>query len=291
MTVLSIRARWLVIAAALTGAGLAGCVAFEPAVQSPVEELTERPYVAILPIGFDLDITKLSYVKSVEDTLSPEEESQQLADVLAEIQQEARWLLLSRLAAGQGFRFVPLEETDVVAKELALKPGVLPDPDQIKEFKRRLGADLVIVVSILDYGKVRWQWLAAGMFADILWETAVIGVATSWNPGIILGNVGFELLTSTPLWFGGGYLFGVSMRPVRVEARAYETVQGWPIWQAMEESIYAWGALKAFPEPLRDKKELQLHLNMAEIMESLGDGLTKEAYVASRWRPRQEAPH
>ncbi len=283
--------RLVLVACWLVATVLTGCVAFEPAVQSPVRELNERPDVALLPIGFDLEITKLSYVKSVEDTLPPEEESKQLAEALSEIQQEARWLLLSRLAAGQGFRFVPLEETDAVAKELALKPGVLPDPDQVKEFRRRLGADLVIVVTILDYGKVRWPWLAAGMFADILWETAVIGVASSWNPGIILGNVGFELLTSTPLWFGGGYFFGVAMRPVRVEARAFETVQGWPIWQAMEESVYARGALKAFPEPLRDKKELQLHLNMAEIMESLGDSLTKEAYVASRWRPRPEAPH
>ncbi len=52
------------------------------------------------------------------------------------------------------------------------------------------------------------------MFADISWETAAIGIATVWNPGIILGNVGFELLTSTPLWFGGGYVFGVALRHV-----------------------------------------------------------------------------
>jgi len=43
------------------------------------------------------------------------------------------------------------------------------------------------------------------------------------------------------LWFGGGYLFGVAMRPVRVEARAFETFQGYPIWQAMDESAYAGG--------------------------------------------------
>jgi hypothetical protein len=151
-----------------------------------------------------------------------------------------------------------------------------------------LGVDLVLAVSILDYGKIRWQWLAAGMFADITWETIVIGLTTAWNPGIILGNVGFELLTSTPLWFGGGYLFGIAMRPVRVEARAYETVQGWPIWQAMEESVYAWGALKLFPETLRARKELQLQLNVAEIMESLGDSLTHEEYRASRWKARRE---
>ena len=259
-----------------------GCVAFDPAVQSTVEDLNERPSVAILPFGFDLEITKLSEVKSGDETLTPEAESKQLAETLREIQLEARWLLLSRLAAGRGFQFVPPEQTDALAEELQLKPGVLPNPEQLTEFRRRLGADLVVAGSILDYGKVRWQWSTAGMFADISWETVAIGVATAWNPGIILGNVGYELLTSTPLWFGGGYLFGVAMRPVRVEARAFETFQGYPIWQAMDESAYAWGALKTLPEAVREKKETQLELNLAEIMESLGDDLTKQEFMASR---------
>jgi len=269
-----------------------GCVAFDPAVQSTVEDLNERPSVAILPFGFDLEVTKLSEVKSGDETLTPEAESKQLAETLREIQREARWLLLSRLAAGQGFQFVPPEQTDALAEELQLKPGVLPNPEQLTEFRLRLGADLVVAGSILDYGKVRWQWSTAGMFADISWETVAIGVATAWNPGIILGNVGYELLTSTPLWFGGGYLFGVAMRPVRVEARAFETFQGYPIWQAMDESAYAWGALKTLPEAVREKKETQLELNLAEIMESLGDDLTKQAFMASRLRepPTQARP-
>lgn len=270
----------------MVGTTLMGCVSFDPAVQSNVEDLNERPLVAILRFGFDLEITKLSTVKTVEGTLSPEDEATQLAETLREIQQEARWLLLSRLAAGQGLRFVSIEQTDALADALQLTPGVIPTVEQRLEFRRRLGADLVIGGSILDYGKVRWQWLAAGMFADISWETVAIGLATAWNPGIILGNVGFELLTSTPLWFGGGYLFGVALRPVRVEARAFETMQGYPIWQSMEESIYAWGALKMLPEEVRGKKEAQLVLNLAEVMESLGDSLIKEDYLASRLRGR-----
>ena len=272
----------------IVGTVLTGCVAFEPAPQSKVEELNERPHVAILPFGFDLEITQLSAVKTVDGTLSSDDESRQLADALREIQQQARWLLLSRLATGQGFWFIPTEQTDALAEELGLKPGDLPNAEQLAEFRRRLGADLVVAGSILDYGKIRWQWMAGGMFADMSWETAAIGVATAWNPGIILGNVGFELVTSTPLWFGGGYVFGVAMRPVRVEARAFETSHGYPIWQTMEESAYAWGALKQLPEGVRDKKEVQLELNMAEIMESLGDSLTKQAFVASGLRGQPE---
>ncbi len=284
----SIDFRLSAFACWIVGMVLTGCVAFEPAAQSKVEDLHERPAVAILPFGFELEITELSAVKTVDGTLSPEDAATQLADALREIQQEARWLLLSRLATSQGFWVVPPEETDALAEELQLKPGVLPTAEQLAEFRRRLRADLVVAGSILDYGKIRWQWMAAGMFADMSWETAAIGVATAWNPGIILGNVGYELLTSTPLWFGGGYLFGVAMRPVRVEARAFETSTGYPVWQAMEESAYAWGALKHLPETVREKKEVQLQLNMAEIMESLGDSLTQQAFLASRWREQPE---
>jgi hypothetical protein len=35
---------------------------------------------------------------------------------------------------------------------------------------------------------------------------------------------------------GGGYVFGVALHPVRVEARASETVHGYSIWQAMDQS-------------------------------------------------------
>ena len=274
----------VLFASCLVNMVLTGCVAFDPAVQSTVEDLNERPTVAVLPFGFDLEITKLSAVKTVDETLPPEDETKQVAETLREIQQEARWLLLSRLSAGQGFQFISSDQTDALAEELELRPGVLPTAEQLTEFRRRVGADLVITGSILDYGKIRWQWLAAGMFADISWETIAIGVATAWNPGIILGNMGYELLTSTPLWFGGGYLFGVAMRPVRVETRAFETVQGYPIWQAMDESAYAWEALKTLPEEIRGKKEVQLLLNLAEIMESLGDDLTKQGFIASHLR-------
>jgi hypothetical protein len=130
------------VASGLVGIVLTGCVAFDPAVQSQVEDLNERPYVAILPFGFDLEITKLSAVKTLDRTLSPEEESTQLAEALRQIQQKTRWLLLSRLAAGQGFRMVPLAYTDALAEELQLKPGVLPNAEQLAEFRRRLGAGL-----------------------------------------------------------------------------------------------------------------------------------------------------
>ncbi|MBS0166233.1 MAG: hypothetical protein JSR29_09135 [Nitrospira sp.] len=263
---------------------LAGCVAFDPAPQSKLENFNERPTVAILPFAFDIEITRLSTVKSVEETLSDDDEASQLAETLMEIRSNARWMLLSRLAVGNGFRFVSREETDALVEELQIAPNTLPTAEQCAEFRRRLGADLLIATNILDYGKVRWQWAAMLAFADLAAETIIIGLASGGNPALILGNVGIEVLANSAIFFGGGYLFGVAFRPVRVEARVLETTHGYPIWQSMEESVYAYGALKLLPEEVRGRKEAQLTLNLAEIMESLGDSLTNQGFEAGHFR-------
>ena len=251
-----------------------GCVAFEPPEQSTVEDLEERPYLAILKFGFGVEISELSAVETVDNTPSPQEEAELVADALQRIQNNARWLLVSRLATGYGFRFVPLDAVDALADELQLQPGQIPKAEQLSEFRRRLGADLVVSGSLLDYGKVRWQWLLTGMLLDMTVDNIIIGLATGWNPVALAASVGWDLLTSAPIWFGGGYLFGVAFRPVRAEARAFETLQGYPIWQTMEEAVYAWSALKTVPEEKRGLKEVQLELNLAEIVESMGDSLT-----------------
>lgn len=280
---MTINHRPVLFGVCLIAAMFTGCVSFSPVTLSNVD-LSDRPSVVLLPFGFDVDITQLSYVRDIEETLSPEDESKLLADALQEIQRETRWLLLSRLTAGQGFRIIPLDQADALAAELKLKPGDIPNAGQLAEFRRRLGADLVVAGSILDYGKVRWQWMLAGMLADMTWESVALGLATSWNLGVVFGNIGFELLTSTPVWFGGGYLFGIALRPVRVEAVVFDTVKGEQVWKEAESSAYAKGALEQFPEEVRKKKEAQLELNLAEVMESLADSLLKEEFTASQLR-------
>ncbi|MDE3042705.1 MAG: hypothetical protein KGJ82_19340 [Nitrospirota bacterium] len=280
MRVVQLNRHLMSFISCMVSLALMGCVAFDPVAQSDVEQLDARPVVALLPIGFDVEITKLSYVKTVED-MSPEEESKQLGEALAEIQQDARWLLLSRLAAGQGFRFIPLEETDALAEALEIKPGAVPNQDQVKEFGKRFGADIVIAVSILDYGKVRWQHWVPGLLVSMLTETLIVGAASGFNPVVMAATAGSELITDVPFWWGGAYIAGWAFRPVRVEARAFDTLKGYPIWQSMEESVYAYEALKLLPEDVRGRKETQLTLNLAEIMESLGDGLIKQGYTVS----------
>ena len=283
---LTSRGRLLSVAMCLLGVAFTGCAWFHSTPESEVP-VAERPYVAILPFGIDVEITTLSAVKSVDGTLSADEESRQVAAVLQDMLTDVRWLFLSRLATSQQFLFVPLEQTDAVAAELQLKPGVLPTPEQLAELRKRLGADLVVAGTILDYGKIRWQWMAAAAFADVSAETIALGLATAWNPVLILANVGVEVLTNSAIFLGGGYMFGVAFRPVRVEARAFETRQGYPVWQATDEAFYAWHALKQLPESERSKKESQLRINVGRAIEWLADSLNAEGFTVSQLGPHQ----
>ena len=128
----SLTSRWRVCASimCLFGVMCTGCAWFRSTPEWDVA-IAEQPYVALLPFGIDTDITTLSAVKSVDGTLSDEEESRQVAAVLQEILVDARWLFLSRLATSLKFRFVPLEQTDALATELQLKPGALPTQEQL----------------------------------------------------------------------------------------------------------------------------------------------------------------
>jgi hypothetical protein len=155
-----------------------GCVSFEAVMPSKVEHYDQRPLIAILPFKFDLPISRVATLKTVDKTPSREEEILLVKAALQEIGLEGRWLLMSRLATGGGFRFVPIEQVDALRMELEIEDGALPTRVQLAMFRQRLGADLVIVATILDYGKIRWQWLMAGFLIDVSWETVAFGIAT-----------------------------------------------------------------------------------------------------------------
>ena len=106
-----------------------------------------------------------------------------------------------------------------------------------------------------------------------------IGLATAWNPIGLLANAGVDVLVNSVIFFGGGYLFGIAFRPVVVEARAFETTQGYPVWQSVEGAFYAWSTLKQLPESERDKKESQLRINLGRAIEGLAESLNTERFT------------
>ncbi len=274
------------VMALTAGLSLSACGWFKADVIPDIPP-ADRPKVAVLPFDMGIEITSLSSIQSVNGDLKSEEEPQLVARAVKQIREDARRFMYERLAGKQGFELIPSETTDRALDELGIATAQTIPQDQLDRLRTRLGADLLVTGVVQDYGKVRWQWLAAGMVGDMTWESIALGLATAWNPIAIIANVGFELATSTPVWFGGGYLFGVAFRPVRVEAQAVETVKGITVWDSMEVAIYARGRLKELPEEQRSKKEAQLAINLKEAMEALGDSLLEEGITKTTlWRER-----
>lgn len=260
----------------------------------PDVPIAERPKLAVVSFGMGIEISSLSSIKSVDEDLLPEQEATLVAEAVRDILQEARRLLHEQLEAGGQFRLVPLDDVDAAVRELAIDPLEPPNSEQLSSLRRQLDVDLVAGGVVQDYGKVRWQWLAAGILTDTTAESIVIGLATAWNPVALGANIGFNLLTSTPIWFGGGYLFGVALRPVRVEAWAVDTQSAKQVWDSTEVTVYARERLKELSQEDRKKKEAQLRVNLKKAMEALGDSLHEEQLTISALqehrRPAPQSP-
>jgi hypothetical protein len=97
-------------------------------------------------------------------------------------------------------------------------------------------------------------------------------------------------LTSTPVWFGGGYLFGIVARPVRVEASAWDPINGESVWDQQEFALYIWGRLKQLPEAERKKKEAQLYLNLKASVQELAGSLLDEGLTIAELEKRRRPP-
>ncbi len=156
-----------------------------------------------------------------------------------------------------------------------IQKGERPTMSQIEMLRKELGADAILYGEIPSYGKTRLIYPILGESLDIAGETIILGLATKWNEPLILANVGFELLTSTPLWFGGAYIFGFSFRPVTVEAWALSTESGKEIWHKSVDKIVSRKELRKYPESERSKKEIQLNISLRRAMESLAKSLSK----------------
>ena len=132
---------------------ITGCAWFQT---KPLPDLdpSQQLIVAILPVGLDLPITKLSQIRSMNGE-QPQDESQELTAAIEELRAEARWLFLSRLATRWQFRFVPLDQVDAAAAALNLVSGTQPTDSQLAALRTQLEADVLVTINILDYGKVR----------------------------------------------------------------------------------------------------------------------------------------
>lgn len=238
--------------------------------------------VIVGPVFLEAPITKTSQVRSIDETLSPEQEQVLLSSLIEEIETTAQRLLTEALSNQKGFAVIPFEEARRLQADLVTPHTLLTDA-QIRELGRRAGADIVIAGLIHDYGAVRWQYWVSGWLLHVSVATSIVGVATGWNPAAIGIYLAVDATTDFPLWWGGGSVFGWTFRPVRLHADATQLTncEGL-IWTKEELAIKVPGTtLAEYPEELRDKKETQLEANLkratGDIADAAGEKLALQA--------------
>jgi hypothetical protein len=111
----------------------------------------------------------------------------------------------------------------------------------------------------------------------------VIGVASGWNPIIVVPAYFLDVVTDVPIWYGGADVFGFAFRPVRVHGDAVQlrNCEGL-IWTKDELVVRVPGkALAEYPLEKQKLKEVQLEANlnraMAEIADTAGEKLALQA--------------
>lgn len=135
----------------------------------------QQATLVLLPARLDAAIDKASQVETLPDDLSPDEDLRRAAEAARAVRSEARRIFLEKIEAGKQFKLVPLDEVDAVVEEIGLASDKELTREHLTVIRERLKADLIVQPAVLDYGKVRWYWLAGGMLADMTWESVALG--------------------------------------------------------------------------------------------------------------------
>ena len=234
---------------------------------------TEKtPRLGIIGFKVTAPIERLSSIQeSPPKNISDEEEKRMVANSVHAIEDKAAEEFKQELEKRKAIEPVIIPEGS-----FGTKKGDKPTMLQLEQMRKEFGVDAVFYGEIPWYGKTRLIYPILFESLDISAESLALGLFTRWNGPIILANIGFELLTSTPLWFGGTYLFGRAFRPVSVEGHVISTTDYKEKWDDSVDRIMSQKELKEYPEAERSKKEVQLEASLKNAISGLAKSLHDE---------------
>jgi len=232
-------------------------------------DLGQPPRLGIIGFKITAPIKHLSSIKTTPKDMTPGQETALLDKELSRIENRATEFLVEALKKEGEV------EPVVIPEDSGLSRGVRPTEAQIETIGRESMVDAVLYGEIPGYGKMRLLYPILAESLDIAIETVVLGLATNWNPALIFGNIGLELLTNTPIWFGGAFVFGWAFRPVTVEAWVFATSDKKEIWNESITRIVSHKNLKSYPEADRSKKEVQLESSLRKVIDAMAEYLSR----------------
>jgi hypothetical protein len=228
--------------------------------------------VVIGPIILEKPLPKSTQIYSFAEDPSPELEPMIVAQLVDEIQTNAQKFLTEQLGHQDGLTVFPFDDTRRLMADLA-PPGTPLTTEQIDALAASSGADVVLTGLIHDYGHVRWQYWVTGWLTHVSVATAIVGLATAWNPAAIGAYLAVDATTDFPLWYGGAYIFGWAFRPVRVHVEAVQirNCRG-VVWSEDELAVKVPGkTLAEYPLEQQSKKEVQLDVNLRRVMTDVAE--------------------
>ncbi len=248
------------------------------------------PFMVLVgAVTLEAPVTSPSDLATFEETPPPEIAPQLLKQLIDEVEVTAQRLLTEELARQPRFLVVPFPE----ARRLQSNHAAAREPLDAEGW-RALGeeahADVVVTGRLVDYGVVRWQYWVPGLLVSMLTETLIVGAATGFNPAAMAATAASELLTDVPVWWGGAYIAGWALRPVRLKAEAWEVrnciEKSWKE-EAVVVLIPGW-TLKKREADERRRKEVQLMVNLTQAVTEIADQARKELRLAPCAQPEPD---
>lgn len=250
---------------------LAGCTGMWPRWFDSILPPPDRQFmVVVAPVVVVASIAHTSDIYTVDESISHDNELQLREQLVDEVALRAQRVLTEVLSKRSEFRVVPFAETRRLLSASAPVRKRWTD-EELEEFGRSAGADVVVAARIDDYGRLGWRHWVYGWLGVASTHTVIVGAATAWNPLAVGAYLVYDLATDLPLWYGGAYVLGWAVRPVHVEADGFQVKPcRKKVWYDQEVTVVAGRKdLEAFPEEQRKRKEVQLQLNLDHALTTL----------------------
>jgi hypothetical protein len=249
--------------------GLPACAHVD---EKGLEAVATPMKIVVGPVALDAAITKSIQIHSFDESPPAEMEATTLATLLDETQTHAQQVITEQFAQQPRFAVVPFQETRRAQSDIApLTPAWTHE--HLLALGRSTNAEFVMDAHILDYGVVRWQYWVSGWLVHAGIATAIVGLASGWNPAAIGAYLAVDATTDFPLWWGGAQVFGWAFRPVRIQLDILQLAQcEGLVWSQQELIVKVPGkALSGYTSDEQRKREIQLDVNLHKAIDILAE--------------------
>lgn len=230
---------------------------------------TSRPLrLGVLGFKITAPIKKIKHIKSLEKG----ERAPDLGQELERREKDAKAFFIKYLNS----YYPNIVTVDIPLEALEWKKDLRVPSDQLKKIKNTYDLDALILGEIPWYGKTNLVWPLIGFTADVATETLIIGLVTKWNGPIIFANLGWEVVTNGPLWFGGAWLFGQAYKPVTLKAKLIDLREGIQEHEEEFDVTKSKHMLNKLPESERKKIENQLDASLKKALKELAIELNND---------------